>query len=130
MAGVVERAQAIPFRPLEAEALLRRGFLEAELSRYDAAEATLESAYAAARAAGDDETARDVATRLVWVVGYRRERWIDGERWSRLAFADLERTGSPADGEIALRGSIESMLEREGKYDEAIDEQKRVLALL
>ncbi len=57
------------------------------------AERALVESYLAADASRHDEVRAEVATNLVWVVGYQEGRYAEAQRWARYAEAILQRLG-------------------------------------
>lgn len=84
-AGVADR----PLLVARARTLL--GQLQEQLGEYEPAAASLEAAFFDAGTQGDDATAIDAATSLLFVLGDRLARAEEGERWGRHAQMLLER---------------------------------------
>jgi tetratricopeptide (TPR) repeat protein/predicted Ser/Thr protein kinase len=88
----------IGYRPLEAEAELRRGSVLELMARFPEAEKALLDAAFAAEAGREGRIAADAWTRLMFVVGVKRAEVARGEEYDRHARAAIERLGG--DGEL------------------------------
>lgn len=91
--ALVREANNVPYRPLQAEALLRLGSLQSSSGDQKSAEATLNEAVLAAEAGGHDEIAVRAMNWLTFLVGFHRGRIEEGYGWGRRAAAVLERMG-------------------------------------
>jgi tetratricopeptide (TPR) repeat protein len=89
----LEKARALAWDPLVAEAMAEVGSVELEAGTYAPAEARLREAYLLAAAAAHDEVAADTATRLTYLVGTLLHRPVDGRLWADLARASIDRLG-------------------------------------
>ncbi|MBN1209733.1 MAG: serine/threonine protein kinase [Myxococcaceae bacterium] len=98
----VKAASALGYRPLEAEALLWLGTLEARRDEPQAAERRLIQALWAALASRSDEVQARAATMLVYVVGGDSKRFDVALQWSDMAKATLRRMGDNEDIESDL----------------------------
>ncbi|MCA9657737.1 MAG: serine/threonine protein kinase [Myxococcales bacterium] len=103
----LERAEALAYTPLVAEAQLAVGALRSKLGRYDEAEATLEAAYFTAAEHQLAELEVNAAGQLTVVTGYALTRPADGERWARLAEVGLRRLGE--DDPLLEAGRLNSL---------------------
>jgi tetratricopeptide (TPR) repeat protein len=125
----LERAQSTAYKPLEAEAFLALGRLQM-LARQDApAEKSLEDAFYAAWASRHDEVATGAAAFLTRHVGENLARLPDGFRWARLSRAVLSRSPSNPRNEGMLASHVALLLLAQGKYAEALAEQRRALTV-
>jgi tetratricopeptide (TPR) repeat protein len=122
-------ARATGYRPVEAEALARLGRLQARLGQNQEAEKTLEDAFWAAEACRHDEVAARAAAVLVDHVGSDMARSEDGHRWVRSARCVLERMGGDEENESLLANNLGKLLQDEGKFDEALAQHRRALAI-
>jgi tetratricopeptide (TPR) repeat protein len=120
-------AHAIEYRPLEAEALFRRGRLEHKTARDEAAEETLVEAAAAALAGHDDVQAARSWTELVMLIGSAPSRSAEAHRWELIADASVARAGGDElRGDLAFARS--NVFYTQGKYDLALGADQRSLA--
>jgi eukaryotic-like serine/threonine-protein kinase len=91
---LVSQARALGYQPLLAESLALLGNIHAMASSdAEAAEKALVEAYRLADASRHDEVRADVATDLVFSVGYQQRHFEDAIRWYEAASAVLERLG-------------------------------------
>ncbi len=118
--AAVERAESLDYARLRAEALFQRGGIEERLTSYDEAAATLQDAYFLAEEARDDRLAVDIATLLVFVIGYGKNSIDEGLLWGRQARAKLARVGGADDSRRASLLSHEgTLLNERGRYEAA-----------
>ena len=123
-------AEALAWPSLVAASRYRVGALLAVQGDYAGAEAQLEDAYFTALAAAAPPVLADAAIELMDVVGMRRERQVDAERWARFAAVTLRslepseglRTANYLDARAALRARADA-------HDEARALYARVLAI-
>ena len=78
---VVQRAQELGYRPLLAEARLRRGQLRDESGQYSEAEEDLVYAHALAAECRHEDVEFEAARALAYVVGSRQVRYAEGLLW-------------------------------------------------
>ncbi|MCA9718178.1 MAG: serine/threonine protein kinase, partial [Myxococcales bacterium] len=127
---VVEEARALGYRPLLAEALLRRGALLGEDARYDEAVAALAQALEQALALGHDELAPEAALALLDVVGNRQLNFDVAAPYEGVARALLERTGQGAGpAEARLLHIVGRVHMEQGHFDDAERELGGALSL-
>ncbi|HVE86314.1 MAG TPA: serine/threonine-protein kinase, partial [Myxococcales bacterium] len=117
------------FRPLIAEALYHRGWLEERMGDFAAAEQTDYDGLVAADAGRADEQRLALETELVQLVGYQLRRFAEGRRWAALARATLERLGSSPEAEAQLLNNLGGIVYAEGHWQETIEYGQRVVAL-
>jgi hypothetical protein len=86
-------AKALGYDPLEAEAALEYGFVNADLNRSSISIPALSSAFAVALRAHDDSVATDAAIRLSQEFVYQRDM-VQFDRWADISDALLNRTGN------------------------------------
>ena len=122
---IVQKAEALGYSPLLAEALLLRATLTQETSAELEAEVMLERAYALASEAGAAGLELRAATALVESVGTSGRRFEEAERWLRTARAVASR--APQD---AWRTDMaEARLRRvQHRLDEAVELDRAALA--
>ncbi|HWQ29245.1 MAG TPA: tetratricopeptide repeat protein [Dehalococcoidia bacterium] len=123
------RADALPDRPLRAAALYRLGALLGRLGKDGEAEEALLRAWRAALAGRDDRLAARAASRLVWLLGYRRARYAEARAWGQSAGGLIERLGDEGRLQAELSAALGLVHGAEGKHHEALQEQRRALAL-
>ncbi|HVE85220.1 MAG TPA: serine/threonine-protein kinase [Myxococcales bacterium] len=87
-------AQALGFKPLEAQARFELGTLEDATGDQRSAASELHQALRLAEAGRDDVTKARVVNRLGFVIGYRDLQFDQGVAWIRLSEATLERLGA------------------------------------
>jgi serine/threonine protein kinase/tetratricopeptide (TPR) repeat protein len=90
---LVAEARAVGYQPLVAETLALHGTILFKSNDTKAAEAALTEAFWAADASRHDEVRAEVATNLVYVVGYQAGNFASAQRWSTIAEAVLQRLG-------------------------------------
>ena len=123
-AAAVTEALRLPYRPIQAEALLRLGAIQLETDA-STGESTLMDADWAAEASGDDELAVQTKSHLTFVVGFRQGRTEEGHRWARWASALLERVGDHGLLTAHHLNNLGAVYFTEGKYAEAVDHFRR-----
>jgi tetratricopeptide (TPR) repeat protein len=122
-------AQAIRYRPLEAEALLTLGKLQLESGAYAAADKTLETAVLTARASRDTPAEVDAwAARVSTVSG--EGKYAEAEMWGRYATAAFDALGGSDERPLAtLLASLAAVMNHQGKHEEALAYHRRALAI-
>jgi len=128
--SVTERAKALDWAPLTAEAHFELGATLQLVGRWSDAEANLIAAAVAAELARDDRLLAKTRTLLVLVVGDRNARPSEGHVWARLAQAAITRTGDDPGLASKLETNIAHVLDREAKPDLALAHHERALLLL
>ena len=124
-----EMARPLGYKPLEAEALYLKGFVQDLTGDHHGAEDTLFEALTTAQAAGDQEVAARSAAQLSWLTGYEQSRAADGEKWARLAqsIAEGARGGPVLRAELLEQlGAIRMNAHR---FKEGLDLSLEALAL-
>ncbi|HUS65430.1 MAG TPA: tetratricopeptide repeat protein [Kofleriaceae bacterium] len=129
IAPLAAEAQALAYRPVEAEVLLLRGRLEQTVGDLDAAEETLYQAVAAAEAGRAGEVAVNAWLHLVWVTGEEQGRHAEALGLARVARGALERMGGSPRLEAVLEDWEGVLYLDQGKLDEARARLERGLAL-
>jgi tetratricopeptide (TPR) repeat protein len=127
---LVERARASGYGPIEAVALFRRGKLHEARGEYAVAEADLLRAHALGVEHGYAKVVQQAASQLAFVVGHRQARPEEGLRWANAAVAEAGRLGLGGVLEADALESLAVVLHMQGRYDEAVAEQRRALELL
>jgi serine/threonine protein kinase/tetratricopeptide (TPR) repeat protein len=129
MEEAVKAALATGYRPLQAEALLGQGLLEARSADFAQAERHLIQALWTAHAARGDELVARASSLVVHALGSDPKRLNDALQWSELAKASIARMG----GNEELEGDLESFLggvySRADQPEEALTHLERSLQL-
>jgi hypothetical protein len=128
LAAIAAEAHTIGYRPLEAEALLLTAQINREANDKAAAASSF-AALTAAEAADDASAQAEAAIHLLWVTGYLENHFAEAHRWDAFADAILERLGRPDRLEILRDRALGTVLRVESKNGEAVDVQRRALAL-
>ncbi len=126
--SVVERAEALEYDPLLANALYMWAGILDEQGKPAEAEKRLIRSYALALESGYDEASFIAARSLTDVVGHRQTRFGEGRVWAQTAMSLAKRSGS----RWALAGSTHAMgmlLFTEARFEEAEREFLRALEL-
>ncbi len=129
--AIVEQAETLGYGALIAEARARRGALRDLNGEYPEAEQDLLQAYALAMEQRHDDAARDAASSLNWVVGFRLARHAEGQVWGRVALAHITRAGQDVapERQAGVLRNIGNVLSSQGKLDEALGHQRRALTI-
>jgi serine/threonine protein kinase/tetratricopeptide (TPR) repeat protein len=117
--SVVDDARAIGHPAIVAEALFQYAATEEGEGKYADAEASMVDVAASAVAARDDLTAAEAWVHLVYLSGYLRARYSDGERWAKFAEAGVERSGDEKQRSDLLNNQAD-LLSSQGKHQEAL----------
>jgi tetratricopeptide (TPR) repeat protein len=125
----VKAASALGYRPLEAEALLWRGWLETRREQPQEGERFLTQALWTALASRSDEVLARAATLLVFVAGSDSKRLEAALQWSELAKAALARLGGNEDIESELFKNLGVTYATQRRYPEALTAYERALQL-
>jgi tetratricopeptide (TPR) repeat protein len=128
--GLVPEARELGYFPTLAEALILKGFVEAELGEAEDAERSLREAFGAAEQGRYDRAGAVAASNLMWVTGYLQGRFEEAERWSDLAAAKIERLGGDEPVAADYADTRAGVLIQAGRQREAIEVQKKALELL
>ncbi|MCA9718568.1 MAG: serine/threonine protein kinase [Myxococcales bacterium] len=131
-APVVERARALGYRPLLAEALLRVGALELRLGGYATAERALDEGLWEAVASGHAPVAAEAAITLLSAVGVRQGRFDEAladERRAR-ALIDRARGVERDDLLIQLENTLGNLTHRQHALERSREHYLRALELL
>jgi tetratricopeptide (TPR) repeat protein len=130
MTPIVAEAKTLAWRPLEGQALLLFGKLQAKAGQPKPGANSLESAVESALAGGDDRTLAAALAALVHVAGNRNAQFESGHRFARLSRAANERLGDDAGLEAERMQGVGSLLYAEGRYAEALEAFNNAAALL
>ena len=126
---VVAEAQALAYRPLLAEALAARGFLEDGSGDYEAARATWTEALWLADACRDDVLLAKVMGELVSLLGNRQAKFEEALRWRPHADAVVLRVGEATASHAGLLMAFGTALYRQGRTNEALPLLEQALAI-
>jgi tetratricopeptide (TPR) repeat protein/predicted Ser/Thr protein kinase len=126
---VAERAAALEWPPLRAEAALAVGELAATAGEDQVALASLHAAVDEAVASRHDEVLVQAATDLVSFVGVNLSRYDEAERWGRLADAAVTRRGRAMGDAIELARARCMMLADKGEPKAALPHCQEALDL-
>jgi tetratricopeptide (TPR) repeat protein/tRNA A-37 threonylcarbamoyl transferase component Bud32 len=126
---IVQEAQTLGYRPLEAEALARLGTIEGELAQFSEAETTLQAALNASLGSHHDDLLTEISAWLIWLTGYQR-RFEDADHWRRFADATVERGNSDNTiGYSWLLNNVGVVYHLQGRLSESLEYQKRAQLL-
>ena len=125
---VVSSATKLDYRPLLAEATLRRGYLQERKGDYQRADSTLRDAYFLARKAEHPAVALAAAIRLIYVVGYQHARYQAGREWGRHAEVELDKLRSP-EHRVRWLVNLGITFYEEHRYQEAENYYRRAMAV-
>jgi tetratricopeptide (TPR) repeat protein/predicted Ser/Thr protein kinase len=114
------RAMAVPYPPLQAEALYLLGSLHLSLGDFKTSEEELYRALWAAERARDDLLKAECWRELVYNVGYRQARFDEGRTLARHAEAALARAGGDLTAEAALAKAEAILAGTQGDYPQAV----------
>jgi tetratricopeptide (TPR) repeat protein len=128
-APVVETAQKLDYRPLEAEALMRLGEIQVFLQVGEPAAETLRRATRVAEATRYDEIRSRALAWLVGVVGFDLEKPAEALAFAEDAKAALERIGGDPYVESILEGSLGRTYSRTSEYQKMLEHHERSLVL-
>jgi len=123
--AAVGAAAPLNYRPLEAEARLLLGYLEA--SDPQAAERDLFKAFFLAEAGHDDYTKVEAATRLVYQL---RDKYDRAMEWAQHARSGIDRVGGSPDLEVGLINNLSTVHLQAAHYAEAVSAIQQGLAVV
>jgi tetratricopeptide (TPR) repeat protein len=128
--AAAQKADALRYRPLEADAKLTLAqFLEAR-GAYSETEHVLRQSLRAAQVGGVPEVSASAWIDLVRVVGVRLERHDDAHEWARDAEAQLRALPFPSAMLGRLLSEESALLYREGKLEQAAKDGERAREIL
>ncbi|HEY3448990.1 MAG TPA: tetratricopeptide repeat protein [Myxococcales bacterium] len=123
-------AKPLAYPPVDAEVQLALGDAQAKIGDYSSGEQSLRASFMASEAARWDELAARAALRLVQVVGGNQQRFGEAGIWADLAASKIDRLGARADLSGSLAYSRAVMLQRQGRWTEALARCREALPLL
>jgi len=127
--AVTERAAALDWPPLRAEAALVVGQLATTAGDDELALASLHAAVDEAVASHHDEVLVAATTDLVSLIGVSLSRYEEAERWGRLAEAGVRRRGGDMNDAIELDLTLCMMLADKGEPKAALPRCQEALDL-
>jgi hypothetical protein len=127
--ALVERARALKYDPVLAEALLRLASLERKLERPKRAQEALEEVVRLARASRRDELLYDATVALVELVGVEQGRASDAETWIGFAQAEAKRQSQDKQRAGRLALAIARVRRKEGQLTKALESLDEALPL-
>ena len=128
--AVVARSRALGYRPLEAEAVFQLANLQRVAGELDEAAKTLDEAARVAAAAGHVAIAAEAWSTMVWVVGYRQEKYDEGHKDARHAEAHLELLGNEPEAKARLLSNEALIFYAESKPKQALALYEQAIGLL
>ncbi len=126
--ATLEQARALGYRPMEVEAVLHAGELEQKAGHYERAQRFIEEAYFSAQDEGLDVLGTRAAIELIHLIGSRRGRPDDAQRWERFAWAGLQRLNDPS-VEASYLNNSGLLAGEQDDYDEAIASLEQALEI-
>jgi len=126
---LVERASALAYAPIAAEALYQRGRTRDDLDQPEGAEDDYSLAISAAIASGHDELIAKAGIALVGMFVIRQHRLREADHWQRIAAAGIERFGGDAMLESELLIASHRGLTERGQFEAARAAANAALAL-
>ena len=127
---LVARAQATGYAPIEGAAVFRRAILRYAKGEHEAARDDLLRAHAIGVEHGYARLAQQSASRLAYLVGYLLTQPEEGLRWAHVGVAEARRIDSGGALEADALERLAMVLHRQGRYDEAVQQQERALEIL
>jgi eukaryotic-like serine/threonine-protein kinase len=126
---VDREAGGLSYKPLQGEATFLLGDLRENAGDLQASKRDVYRALEAAEAGRDDLLKARCWKKLIYVAGFRESHFEEAHRLARLAEAALARAGGDPSWEAAILDIEASIYSMEGKYQDALREFNRVLAL-
>jgi len=126
---IVQRAEALGYGPLMAEALVQRGDTREETDELVAAERDFEQAFTLAAEHGHDAVAAKAVVKLTWVVGFRQGRHELGVVLGRTALALSRGPEVETTTQASSLNNLGVILQEQGKLEEALTHQQRALLI-
>ncbi|MBL8721871.1 MAG: tetratricopeptide repeat protein [Myxococcales bacterium] len=114
------RAQAVGYRPVQAEALFLRGRLELSLGSFAAARDTFLEAVSRAEAGKHDALAAEIWAWLTLTAGSKLEKHDESRLYEARARAAIERAGQPIRARLALALALGTTRRARGEYAAAV----------
>ncbi len=127
--AAIKEADALGYRPLQAEALFYQGSVEARSGEAVEGERHLTQALWAALASHDDTVLTRAASTLLFAIGFNPKRLDEALRWSEFAKASLARMGGNEELEAELFNYLGVTYVRQDKNKEALAALQRALQL-
>ena len=127
--AAVTRAATTHYRPIEAEAELRRGILLDDLGRYEESLTALRRAFLLALGSRHNEVVVDAAAELISVMSVGLSRPSEALQWSQITEAALASAPENPQAQARWLNSTGVVYLNLGERDKAEDHFKRALAL-
>ncbi|MBK8266440.1 MAG: serine/threonine protein kinase [Nannocystis sp.] len=127
--AAIDRAEAVDYPPLHAEAHLRRALLHDKLGDHAAAEGEYTAAWWIALASDHDEVARKTASHLGRMLADEVSRLGEARVWIENAAALARRAGTTARDDLFRLRSLANLDETAGRYADARARLEEALAL-
>jgi len=129
--SALEQAQALQHKPTLVTALLNAGDAELESGRLEPSREYYVQAFYLAQSEGLDEDAVEAGGSLVEILKELGDL-LAADRWANHALSSFERLQDNIDpeGEISLFSSIGNLRAEQGRNEEALEIQRRILAQL
>jgi eukaryotic-like serine/threonine-protein kinase len=127
--ALVAEARAVGYQPLLAESLDLMGTILLQANNSLEAERNLVEAFRIADSSRHDEVRAEVASLLVYVIGYEEGHFEDAHRWSDAAEAVLDRLGGHDLLRAWLLNDLGCVLELEGRKTEAVRAHGQAIVL-
>lgn len=126
---VVARARAVPHPRTLSRALYDQSRSQFEIGKFELGEASLREGIRLAAELGDIEQEARGWSRLIFYVGSKQHRFVEGHAWTLAASSALVRTGTSPKLEISYEGAVAALEWAEGHAEEAVDHYGRALNL-
>ncbi|MEM9459203.1 MAG: serine/threonine-protein kinase [Myxococcota bacterium] len=126
---LVERATALAYGPLLAEALVRRGDARERMDQFAEAAQDLEQAFTIATEHGHDTVAARSLSLLTWVVGKQHGDHERGLWWGQMALTLSLGPEIDATAEANALTNLGVVLHQQGELSEAVTYHQRALAI-
>ena len=127
--AALERARRLGYRPLQAEAMHRLGWVHRTRTEYDQAYALLQEAWWLSGELLYDALSVDIATDLVYVVSRGPARFDEARQWGRNAAMILARMGEDALAQAKLERQLGYVETAAGNVKAAFEHRKRALEI-
>ncbi len=123
------RAEELDHAPFSADVAYQRARLLSKRGELDDAEREFTKAFDLAMAAGADRLAGNVASQLVYLVGYQKRRHDEGLVWGRQAQALLQRVDAGPSHRAELVDNLGIVAAAKGQDREAMDAFREAITL-
>ncbi|MEM7160358.1 MAG: tetratricopeptide repeat protein [Myxococcota bacterium] len=117
---VIERAEALSYGPLQAEALLRRATLKKARGEYEGAIDDLEQTLALALQHGHRDVQFNALALLTAVVGDNQGDLPQGQRWGAMAQAMARHSSADSSHDLMVSSAMAQLELRHGRFEESL----------